>query len=485
MTTKPTHARGPGGVALALPVAPPSPSPKVWPVPNGWSPRYDPLTTPGLGDLAIWENGQDAYIRCFLNLGDQNDWVKLSTLQDFADEANNILNTASLFQQLAALAQVQPYITQGLYATGLVTFPAFALLADNQTLTVGGFTYEVQKTGGYVYTVGTVTVDCRACSDANSVAIAFGQAIGIQVGSTVSASGPDGADLSLAAMAPGDAGNVPITGTIPAIFLGMSGGADPIVALSPAVAALLNLAGEQAALSALLSTPQDFDAYYAPRGLALAGLPSGGFTKFYAPFLLKGSLPSAGISGLADAQELTVANGGGAGQSTSDDSGGVAEVNTYGALNAYAQLSPGGGVRIANSATDFNTQRWYLATRIKVSAILPVASWAAVFLQNASLQKIMLGTHSWTSPDHFVVQSDTGGHVVLGAFDTNWHVIEAWATGDGLIHARFDGGTSASFALPSGFGSSTILGIGAANTTALVPVFIRVDDILFLIPKTI
>lgn len=250
VTTKPTHARGPGGVALALPVMPPSPSVPliVWPG------TFDPTVGDGYpaapGAIGYSLVAGIAWIHALANA--PNTWVNVDTLWQLVERAEAladlVTNISPITAQLealaafeAALAAAMAPLVEGVASAGSVTFPAFALLADNQTLTVGGFTYEVQKTGGYVYTVGTVTVDCRACTDANSVAIAFGHAIGVQVGSTVSASGPVGAVLSLAAMAPGDGGNIPITGTIPATFLGMSGGANPVVNLSPIVHILQNL----------------------------------------------------------------------------------------------------------------------------------------------------------------------------------------------------------------------------------------------------
>ena len=232
MTTKPTHTRGPGGVALAGAVPPPPPVTGFVPLiswPDGFNPTAGagyPAPAGAVG--AVDDLAGNAW---FHPLGNSpTKWIRMDTLWQLA----------ARFPQLAELALNLPQLVDGVQATGAVSF-GFVDLADNQTLIVGGFTYEVQKTLGYVHTPGTITVDCRACVDANSVAIAFGHAIGIQPGSTVTASGPVSAELSLLAQTPGPAGNVPIVGTVPGDFGGMAGGADPIIDLSPIVHTLQGL----------------------------------------------------------------------------------------------------------------------------------------------------------------------------------------------------------------------------------------------------
>lgn len=229
MTTKPTHTRGPGGVALAGAVPPPPPVTGFVPLiswPDGFNPTAGAGYPAPAGAVGVVDDlAGNAW---FHPLGNSpTKWIRMDTLWQLA----------ARFPQLAELALNLPQLVDGVQATGAVSF-GFVDLADNQTLIVGGFTYEAQRTLGYVHTPGTITVDCRACVDANSVAIAFGHAIGIQPGSTVTASGPVSAELSLLAQTPGSAGNVPIVGTVPGDFGGMSGGADPIVGLSPLVQTL-------------------------------------------------------------------------------------------------------------------------------------------------------------------------------------------------------------------------------------------------------
>jgi len=251
MSTKPTHARGPGGVALASAGPPPPPAPALILWPDGFDPTVGAGYSAPAGTIGISGTGGIGWIRPQGYTNAQT-WIKLTdawkvtvNLQPIMSMLVDLASKQTSLDSLAGIASeivpAMPALVGGVPATGEIAFPAFADLADNQTVIVGGFTYEVQKTGGYVHTVGTVTVDCRACTDENSVAIAFGHTIGIQPGSTVAVSGPVGALLSLLAQTPGPAGNVPITGTVPADFGGMAGGADPIIDLSPIVHTLQGL----------------------------------------------------------------------------------------------------------------------------------------------------------------------------------------------------------------------------------------------------
>ena len=252
MTTKPTHARGPGGVALAG-ASPPTP-PVTGFVPLVlWPGTFDPTVGDGYaadpGTIGVSAVAGIAWLKPLA--GGPTTWIQLGTVWQLVARFPEI---QALCLIEPALVPAMPALVYGVHAAGEIAFPAFADLADNQTVIVGGITYEVQKTGGYVHTLGTVTVDCTACTDENSVAIAFGHAIDTTPGSTVEASGPVGALLTLGANLPGPAGNVPITGTVPADFGGMSGGADPIVNLSSLVQTLQAVAGLYADLTPKTAT---------------------------------------------------------------------------------------------------------------------------------------------------------------------------------------------------------------------------------------
>ena len=129
---------------------------------------------------------------------------------------------------LSALAAKASQLTIGYAASGTVTFPAQAAIANGQTLLVGGVTF-VAWVSGAVLGGGTV-VDLRTLTTSDQVGNAYAAAANANALCTVVATGPL-SKVTYTEKTPGTAGNVAITGTLPGTFNGLSGGRDSLASL--------------------------------------------------------------------------------------------------------------------------------------------------------------------------------------------------------------------------------------------------------------
>lgn len=246
--TKPTHARGPGGVDLSQ-----DGLQSLLGLPAGSVPLYTPpgFTPATLDDLIIhWPGTFNptlgagyaapagaigvsavAGIAWFHPLaGSPTTWIQMGTVWQLVAQ----------YPELAALEAQASQLVTGFFASGVVAFPNFAALANNQTLLVGGKTFEAEAVLPFVPVAGRVTVDCQGLTTEQDIALAFQAAINGEPTCTVGALVPPVAgQLALLALAAGTAQNIPITGTLPGNFAGMAGGSDSLAASYPTLAAMV------------------------------------------------------------------------------------------------------------------------------------------------------------------------------------------------------------------------------------------------------
>lgn len=453
MNTQPTHTAGPGGVALARAAGAAGVPLLIWS--GSFDPTVSGATAPG-GTVGLNVDSGKAWIRS-QSFGPSTDyWIDLDVVWTVAQNLGPIQGNLVAFSN-----HVREFVA-GVAATGLISFPDQASLADNQFLAVGGVTYDVQKTDGFVPVAGRVPIDCRAATTAQSVALLFSAAISAQSGSTVSAGDSTDGTLTLGAKVAGGAGDLPIVTTLEATYAGMSGGANPILDLSPFVRGLVAC--------------DDFRSYFTRQGAQLAGFSPREFSTYFAPF----NLPAlASGQGIADAP---IVSGNGVAAIVNTQGGGVAEIYAD-VADSYCAISPGVGVSVNTPVTHFQSRRWYIAARMYLSPMNPT-SWAGVFLQNSTGQKLILGVHSWSSLNHFVLRDDHGGQsVALAPVDANWHDFEAWGDATGKVFARVDQGPVMQMDLGAAdFGSVVTIGAGA-YTGASQRMFAHLDDLLFLMPR--
>jgi hypothetical protein len=482
--TRATHTRGPGGVQASgggtnpaitsLLGLPAGSVPKV--VPPGfaaatlddliihWPGTFDPTVGDGYaapaGAIGVSAVSGIAWFHPLA--GSPTNWI----------EMGDVWQLALRLPHITELVLKLPELAHGVPATGTVEFPV--AVANNQTLTIGGITYEAMATAlGFVPTGGTVVVvDCTACGSANDIAVAFGHAIDTQGTSTVAASGPVGAVLTLTAQTAGYTGNVPITGTIPAVFAGMVGGLDPVSDLAPVVSNLQ-----------VASAAMPFEAYYAGIGAKLLGLSPPDYNVWYTGLRYRVN-EAFQIEGLLD---TSLSAGTGYSQLLAYLRGGIIVVGSGVVAGGIGEASPG------KLSLDLRTGvAWYYAARARVAS-RGHHGVAGIFVDDAEGRRIILGFHDYISSANFVLLDDaaaTGqGFLDMGVpLDAFYHLFELWADGlgnNGNICGRIDGGPTLTRVMSTGGLNLAIRPglIAENNDTSGVDAQVFADDLLFITTK--
>jgi hypothetical protein len=233
--------------------------------------------------------------------------------------------------------------------------------------------------------------------------------------------------------------------------------------------------------------PYDFQRYFGGIGQLACGFAAPDFTLFYTNFM------NRVLNDLNKSMELPIiaVNSGSSSwgiQSGSDAIGGVFNLHT--GLNTYStvvirQWDSTSGSRL-RSATP-----WYVAMRAKITNPGTHAILGFV-LDDGFHKNIVLGYHGYLGTTNYVIIDD-GGDVGkdwrdLGqAVDGNYHYLEMWTSGDGILHGRANGLLGGTVSMPFSTGSiqpgirfgltAESQDVGGANRQ------LWVDDLLVMLPK--
>jgi hypothetical protein len=172
-------------------------------------------------------------------------------------------------------------------------------------------------------------------------------------------------------------------------------------------------------------------AIYEARGATLLNLTE--YASFWAD--IEESSGGATINGWAVTRVLT-------GGSTAQNqvAGGIIQHFTGATANSTEEHFSNDSI-INNS----KTTAWYMATRFRLPTAADAQSKLGVGLRNGS-STVAIGFFGSVDAVNFRAQYDgnfdTTGISLNVAKDTAFHIFEMWCTGDGVLHARIDGGPS-------------------------------------------